>query len=152
MWIVAGDIDPNEWVGKWPQIRFDQLRYPEKMTVKTLDLFNKMVTDAEFKNSWSYQINSSYRPGDPRFHGKGMAIDGVLFDQKGVALPLETQYAFIKKYEWGGVGLYPFWNTAQGWHVDTREGWDHVATWWRDNKGNYKGLAELYNATGIQLA
>ena len=42
---------------------------------------------------------SGYRPGDPRFHGKGLATDVRLFDEKGNLLPNYQNSASFRSYE-----------------------------------------------------
>ena len=158
MWKHARDVDPGEHIGKWPQLRFDQIRGIENMEVSTLDLFNKMVTDAQFDNDWTYRINSSYRKSDPKYHGKGQALDFVFFDAHGHGVPVVDQYNFAKKYPWGGIGLYPRWTTP-GLHCDLREGWHHVAKWWRDKITDingrvtkpYRGVGEYEEVFGVKL-
>jgi len=149
-WIYAVDIDPAEWPGRWPHIRLDQLDYPERMRVSTLDLFNTMCAAASERNQWTHRINSSFRVGDPRYHGKGMALDVVFYSRRPGDVPLDEQYALAKQFPWGGIGLYPRWK-APGLHLDDRDHTNHVAFWWRESDGSDHGVAEYESTFGTKL-
>lgn len=72
-------------------------------------------------------ITSAYRPGDPRAHGKGLAVDLIMFDvwKKDVTDPLR-QWLLGTTWPFKGVGIYFDWNyykngkaiPAVGLHVD----------------------------------
>ena len=60
-------------------------------------------------------IHSSYREGDPRYHGKGEAVDIHI---KGISLL--CAYALANESGlFGGIGVYPKWNNP-GLHLDMR--------------------------------
>ena len=47
------------------------------------------------------------------------------------------QLVFALRFDWGGVGFYPYWN-APGIHVDNRTDGNHMREiWWRDKGGAY---------------
>jgi hypothetical protein len=49
--------------------------------------------------SWNVTPSGGFRPGDPRFHGKGMAVDVQLVDDQGRALPNYQNAAAFRAYE-----------------------------------------------------
>lgn len=145
-------LTEKQLVSRWPYIRLDQISSEclENMTVDTLDLFNTMVRDAERKYEWVHRINSTWRKTGTGQHPLGRAIDFVFFIEHPGDIDVILQYNFARKYPWGGIGIYPEWN-APGLHVDTRQGIDHIATWWRDKSGEYKSLTQYEKAYGVKL-
>ena len=148
-------IQSNQLVERFPDIRLDMFEYAgesciDKMTEDTLELLNKMCHDAQWENDWNHRINSSYREGNSGQHPFGRAVDIVFYLKIAGDLDVWEQFRFAKKYPWGGIGTYPFWN-APGLHVDTRQGWNHVATWWRDDKDKYRGIAEVKEIFGVAV-
>lgn len=73
-------------------------------------------------------------------HGLGVAID-VHFEKDGKVVPLFDQFISAIRFDWNGLGLYPFWNSP-GLHLDMRkEGqFDEAALWWRDENGEYRAI------------
>lgn len=141
---------PAELVARWPNIRLDQIE-PDMlshMTDDTLDLFNAMVRNAERRNGWMHRINSTWREGATGQHPLGRAIDFVFFRETPGDIDVIEQFRFARDYPWGGIGMYPYWH-APGLHVDTRQGCDHVATWYRDKAGNYKSITQYERAFDI---
>ena len=146
----------RQTVNRWPHVRIDQIIYDgepciDRMTDDTLDLLNTMCRDAERRNGWLHRINSSYRDGETGFHPKGKAFDLVFFVDEPGDVDVWDQYRFAKQYPWGGIGAYPEWNAGAGIHVDTRQGIDHVATWWRDARGVYRGINEVQKVYGVMV-
>jgi len=147
---------PFEMVNLYPHIRLDQLIYQgepciDNMTSDTLDLFNTLCRDAERHNLWSHRINSSYRPKSVTGqHSLGRAIDVVFFITEPGDIDVWEQYRFAKKYPWGGIGVYPFWN-APGLHLDSRQGWNHIALWWRDATNHDHSMAEATSIFGVMV-
>ena len=77
---------------------------PNVPQAKNVDprLFN--ILNAAGKNlpeGWSWNVTPSggFRPDDPRFHGKGMAVDVQLVDDQGRALPNYQNAAAFRAYE-----------------------------------------------------
>jgi uncharacterized protein YcbK (DUF882 family) len=145
------ELTPVELVARWPQVRFDHLTHIEQMTEDTLDLLNTMCKDAMVKNEWIFRINSSYREGNKKSqHYLGRAIDGYFFHTTRGDVLWQEQFAFAKQYPWGGIGFYPRWHTP-GLHLDTRQGLDHIAYWWVDEKGIERSIAEAEELFGLKL-
>jgi len=162
-WLMKFDRSIKETVSRWPHVRIDQIEYAgdpciDKMTTDTLDLFNTMCRDAERHNGWLHRINSSWRAKGSGQHPKGRAFDAVFFNEVPGDIDVWIQYRFAQRYPWGGIGAYPFWN-APGLHLDTRQGLDHIATWWREDKMGatgkivkiYRGIAETDAILGITV-
>ncbi|MEX2352209.1 MAG: hypothetical protein WD529_07230 [Balneolaceae bacterium] len=83
-------------------------------------------------HGFSTLISSTWRKDDPNAHGKGMAIDNLLFTQWREAQPTAMHHWLLAStWPFKGVGLYFDWNyldrsrnrdiPAIGLHVD---GWD----------------------------
>ena len=142
----------EELVARWPHIRLDQIpsEYIAKMTPDTLDLFNTMVRDGERRNGWVHRINSTWRKPGTGQHPLGRAIDFVFYTFDPGDVNVLTQYNFVKTYAWGGIGIYPEWN-APGLHVDTRQGGDHIATWFQDKFKAYHSLAQYEDVYGVKI-
>jgi hypothetical protein len=127
----------------------EEFRYPDKVDDDTL-----LQLDAMRENEKGIYIivTSDYRPGDPKWHGKGKALDIIMMDRLlNLPLPVIKQFLIASKYCWTGIGIYPYWTNEigkrmPGVHVDTRPmrrfGWR--ATWWRDRVGKYRGIDELF--------
>lgn len=147
---TAVDIPTAEWPRRWPQVRLNEFRRIEFVTVDTLDLLNTMCRDAEFKRSWQHRINSDYRAGTSGLHPMGRAIDIVFFDMTPGDVPVDEQFRFARQYPWGGIGVYPYWH-APGLHVDSRQGLDHIALWWQDKDKSYRAMAEYERRFGVAL-
>lgn len=66
-------------------------------------------------------VTSGFRNGDPKEHGKGLAVDIVVPDFKGHLLDLFLE---AERFPFGGIGLYRDWvykgNRIGGLHVDMR--------------------------------
>jgi muramidase (phage lysozyme) len=58
---------------------------------------------------YKVRANSGYRPGDPRLHGRGQAIDVSLVDPKsGAALPNTKDPRYFKQYQEYANALYKY--------------------------------------------
>lgn len=120
----------------------DEFDYPNDMNERTLVLLDCMVTEEKKHQDIIFIVHCDYRPGDPRLHGEGKAIDGSFrYRKTGKCLPVLKQFLMAMKYTWGGVGFYPYWNNP-GIHIDTRLRtiYQPSATWWKDEDGEYKGI------------
>jgi hypothetical protein len=143
-------------VQRWPHVRIDQITHNnepclDKITDDTLDLLNTMCRDAERRNRWLHRINSSYRPDSKTGqHPLGRTIDIVFYIKTPGDVNVWSQYKFAKQFPWGGIGVYPFWNSP-GIHVDTRQGIDHVCTWWRDASAGDHSIAEARAIFGVLI-
>ena len=140
--LLAGDIPTVEWVHKWPDLRIDEIKTIEKMTIQVLDLTNLMMSHLWHFHKISHRINSDYREGDDGEHGKGNALDVVLFKSKPGDIHCIIQYCIANQFDFGGLGFYPFWKTP-GIHIDCREKKNPRSTWWADIKGRYHSIDEI---------
>jgi hypothetical protein len=50
-------------------------------------------------DGWKAELSSGYRPGDPRFHGVGLAADVRLYDDQGNAIPEYQNSGTFRMYE-----------------------------------------------------
>lgn len=149
--MTVGELKVDIWADRWPSVRLDMIKGLTRMTVDTLDLLEEMCHAAEFVRSWRHKINSAYRAKDKRQHGQGRAVDIVFYIDTPGDIPVDEQFRFAQGFPWGGIGVYPEWNTP-GLHVDTRQGWDHIAYWWRDAAQKDHGLAEYAEVYGVNIA
>jgi len=140
----VGDLKTEEWVNRWPYIRLDQFNDISHMRLETLNLFNKMVEFASQKYGWSHHINSDYRDSGTGQHPLGRAIDFYFYRKEPGDVDVITQFFWAMRFDWGGIGFYPYWNTP-GCHVDTRFDELYRALWWRDNTENYRNVAEYFS-------
>ena len=58
-----------------------------------------------------------------------------------VGLSLADQFLIATRFNFGGLGAYPYWNSP-GLHVDTRiiPPGKKANRWWRDKDGSYKSI------------
>jgi len=136
--LTVGDIPRDQWVERWPFVRLDQLNDEiVHMDVSTMNMFNRTCKYASERMKWNHRINSSYRAGDPKSHGKGKALDVVFYRKKPGDVDVLEQLVFALQFDWHGVGFYPYWN-APGLHLDMRiDNNDYREIWWRDKRGVY---------------
>lgn len=123
----------------------DEFDHPEMMDERVLVMLDAMVTEeTKLKPGLEFIVHSDYRPGDPKEHGKGRAVDGH-FQVHGQVLPVLEQFLMAARYQWSGIGLYPHWNDP-GIHVDlmplTLTGRRRL--WWRDDKGAYRRIEDYF--------
>jgi len=136
----------------YPNIDFSQINEVDKMQTETLQILDAMIERANYVMQWKFHINSSYREGDPKSHGKGQAIDGYFYKDVPSDVPLADQLIFALQFNWKGIGYYPHWNTP-GIHIDNRDGiaWTkRRAIWRREKNGQYavgfRGVSEALTA------
>jgi len=133
----------------------DEIPGWDKVDLEVIKRLDEMRhTDGE-EMGWYFIITSAYREAKPgvrySFHHDGMAIDGMMIDRATrLPLPLLKQYVIAERYNWGGIGLYPFWNRP-GLHLDIREysSFDRQARWWRDRDGTYRNLYDYFESRGL---
>ena len=130
--MIVSDIPIAEHAERWPHVNLEQFNQVkdrhgdlradslENMQSYAMDMLEKMVAYANDRYGWKHQINSSYRAEDEGKHGEGIAIDLVFFKDDPGDLPVMEQWAMALRFNWGGIGFYPYWNTP-GLHVDMRE-------------------------------
>lgn len=86
-------------------------------------------------------IHSGYRREGGGFHPRGMAADIHI-----EGLGLVDQYLAAERFaEFGGIGVYPYWNNP-GIHVDVRVGEVGLpaARWGSTSRGVYVRLGERF--------
>lgn len=73
-------------------------------------------------------------------HYLGLAID-LHFEKDGEVVPLFDQFILSIRFDWNGLGLYPFWDHP-GLHCDMRQEGKlkEAALWWKDSDQVYKAL------------
>ena len=98
----------------WKAIEFfnkSEFNQPDKMKyhfINRLDQFRKSINKPII-------IHSSYRVGDPGYHGSGEAVDVHI-----VGISLLCAYTLASESGlFGGIGVYPGWNNP-GLHLDMR--------------------------------
>ena len=110
----------------WPNItyfnpysRFDKWGDPDKMDyalISCLDVLRKSMGTPIY-------VTSGYRKGDPRSHGKGIAVDVVCPEVNLIDFYLQAE-----RGPFSGIGIYPDWEMngelTGGLHLDqdTRTG------------------------------
>lgn len=120
----------------------DEFNHPDKIDDLTLlTLYRMRRLEGEHKKI-IITINEDYAEAghSPKsFHSRDgvcRAFDLVVRDaQTREPLPIFEQFLIALRYKWGGIGFYPYWNTA-GLHCDTRSA-TRRALWWRDKDGEY---------------
>lgn len=122
----------------------NEFKHPDKMDCAVLTQLDHMrCKEGEHRNI-IITINSDFRPGDPKFHGQGLALDIVIWDAiTKDPLPLLEQFFIASRYGWRGIGLYPFWKRP-GIHIDLRPplGKHHGrrSFWWKDSLGKFRTM------------
>lgn len=127
---------------KLKHFKSNEFTHPELMDERTLILVDTM---RDTEPGIVVTINCDFRFNDPKWHGKGKALDLVIRDAKTFqGLPLIVQFMIANRYLWTGIGLYPYWNTP-GLHLDTRPItiFGRKSMWWRDKDGLYRSMLEL---------
>lgn len=132
----------------WEQAGQDMLEYfspkefgyPHKMNSITLFELDRMRGEEGKHAGIIITINSDFRPDDKRSHGSGLAIDLVIRDKETKEpLPVLEQFFIAARYNWKGIGMYPFWDTP-GIHVDMQGLCARKRFWWRDVEGGYRTM------------
>lgn len=81
-------------------------------------------------------ISSAFRPGDPRSHGQGLAIDQIMFyDWENVPVAPLHQWNLANGWGFKGVGIYFDWRykgkLVPGLHLDNLDDGTRPARWLR---------------------
>lgn len=92
----------------------DMFEYPDQVHFSILTALDTFID--RYLNGQSIHILSDYRPGDPRQHGVGRAID---FEVAG-AIPTTVWSLLQGSKLFSGLGLYLNDRGAVSFHVDTR--------------------------------
>jgi len=142
--VYAKDLPIQQWVYRWKTIRIDEFKDFENMRIDFLDVFEAMCLYAYNTYKMKHRINSDYRKADSGQHGKGNAIDFVLYKNIPGDTHYMIQYLIASRFDFGGIGYYPFWNTP-GCHADGRENRNPRAGWWRGKNGKYHALEDVKN-------
>lgn len=117
--------------------------HPEMMDTRVLTMLDAMVIEeTRLKPGLKFIVHSDYRPGDPKEHGRGRAVDGH-FEMHGFVLPVIEQFIMAARYQWSGIGLYPYWNYP-GIHVDLMPLTllARRRLWWKDDNGAYRRIED----------
>lgn len=126
--------------------RPSEFDYPNQMNRVVLNLLDYMRGKEGEHQNIIITINSDFRPGDPKAHGMGLAVDIVIRDaETKQPLPVLEQFFMALCYNWRGVGMYPFWKEP-GIHVDMRNYEEHnnrKALWWKDAEGKYRIMKDF---------
>lgn len=130
-------------VSLFPYVKLDQIKNLDKMDIKTMKLLNTMCEEASARYSWTHKINCDFREGDKGQHGKGKALDLVFYRKKLGDVLVLSQFIFALRFNWGGIGFYPYWNIP-GIHCDTRKYDKFRAIWWRGKDNKYYPETELH--------
>jgi uncharacterized protein YcbK (DUF882 family) len=98
-----------------PTNKIDQFGDYSKLSDEVLD----MAEEIRRASGKAIYVMSGYREGDPKFHGKGMALDLIC-----PGLSLYKFFAWADTICTGGIGLYPHWKFHDGvmyggLHIDT---------------------------------
>jgi len=139
--VYVGDIPLEQWIYRWPTLRIDQFNNFEKMELVIIDMLEHML---KFCSSMGLQhkINSDYRDDDTGQHGKGKAVDFVLYKKVLGDFHWLYQFHIALRFDFTGIGVYPCWNTP-GIHVDSRDIKFPKALWWRDKDNAYRRMEEM---------
>lgn len=113
----GGNFKPKEFITR-PGVSMTDLDY---------DFFDELLKFRLWTDI-STMITSAYRPGDPRAHGAGLAVDIILFNRwrDTITSPM-TQWLLATTWPFYGVGIYFDWvyedddgnkHPAVGLHID----------------------------------
>ena len=131
----------------------DEFRYPELMDSQTIHLLDRMRDIEGARRNIIITINCDYVPPSSgghapnSMHYRGKAVDCVIRDGRSRRpLPVVEQFLIAIRYQWTGIGFYPFWDDP-GLHLDTRPGtrFSPRSMWWRDADGHYKAVEEYFD-------
>lgn len=93
-----------------------QIRQGTGVTDIDLDFFRSYAGWRQW-HEYPILITSAYRPGDDGAHGRGEALDGILFqDWKSKVVPPAEQWRIATTWPFQGIGIYFDWSfrTNQG--------------------------------------
>lgn len=132
----------------------EEFNHPEKIDETTLLTLYEMRKEESKYLDIIITINEDYAESGhatTSWHGRDgvcKALDIVIRDAKtGKALPIIDQFFIAIRYEWTGVGFYPYWNTP-GLHVETGFDGDYrKGLWYRDQDGTYKSPIEYFKGS-----
>ena len=149
------EMTDKQIVASFPHVRLDQFFELGEMHINTMVLFNKMCREAERAHGWKHTINSTWRPERTGQHKEGRAIDLVFYKKKPGDVDVVEQFIFASRFNWDGIGFYPYWNTP-GLHVDTNPARPRRALWYRDQQGTYFydgiSIIEEIRGTNVEVA
>lgn len=120
-----------------------EFNYPDKVDdVVLLKLYNMRKEEALYQDI-QITINEDYAETghtNNSLHGRDgvcRALDIVIRDSMGNSLPILEQFFIALRYNWTGIGFYPYWITP-GLHVESDEAESRKGLWYRDAYGVYK--------------
>lgn len=123
-----------------------EFEFPDRLDNRLLHMADAMVVqETERIPGLVFIVHSDFRPGDDKEHGMGRALDGHFEAGDGRILPAEKQFFMAIRYNFSGVGFYPYWHRP-GIHVDVRPLLltGRKATWWRDDRGEYMPIESYF--------
>lgn len=115
-------MNPNAWE-QIKRFRREEFDYPDKLDMRLIVMADAMlVRETRYRPGLQFIVHNDYRPGDPKTHGMGWALDGHFqIKHSGCIknLSIEDQFFICMRYPFGGVGIYPWW-THPGVHIDVK--------------------------------
>lgn len=130
----------------FPQLfRFskDEFTEPDMLDTRLLYMLDSMVIEeTRHIPNLVFITHCDFRKNDSGEHGMYRAVDGH-FESNGKVLPVFTQFLIVLRYNFTGVGFYPYWKRP-GVHADVRPILltGRRATWWRDKDGTYRKIED----------
>ena len=127
--------------------RPEEFHRPDKLNPDALRLLDAMRDSVD--GEVIVTINADYAESGHTpnsWHYKGRAFDLVIRDAKThEPLPVIKQFLIAVRFNWGGIGVYPFWRSP-GLHLDNRplSLTDRRAMWWRNEEGKYRPIEEFF--------
>ena len=134
------DIPQEQWVTRWHHIDLSSFNNLEEMKIITMNQLELMCDYASKSNDWKHIIFSDYREGGTSQHALGLAIDLFFYRKNINDVSVLEQFIFALRFNWRGVGFYPYNKKTPAIHCDMRTGSGfekRKALWWRDDKGHY---------------
>ena len=139
----------NELPNVWKHLQFfkpEEFTYPEKLNPAALRMLDEM---RGMESGIIITINadwaeSGHAPNS--WHYRGRAFDLVIrASGSGKPLPIVEQFLIAVRYQWTGIGVYPYWK-APGLHLDNRPlgKVERRALWWRSRDNQYLPIEEFY--------
>lgn len=136
----------------WSEIRYftrEEFNHPDKLEVCALIQLDSMRHEEGLRRDIIITINEDFAltgHSEKSRHKFGDAFDLVIRLRKTrKSLPVVIQFQIALRYNWTGIGFYPFW-TDPGLHVDTRPMTRFMrrALWWRDEAGKYHNIESYF--------
>jgi len=134
------DIPLEQWVDRWPHVDLSLFNNLEEMQVITMNQLEIMCENASKTNDWKHIIFSDYREKGTGQHPLGLAIDMFFYRKHINDVSVLEMFIFASRFNWRGIGFYPYNKKTPAIHCDMRTGWKYEnrkALWWRDDKGVY---------------